>query len=93
MMLIYGCLIFIQKGAPVTGTVPGSVRLRSQRSRAVGRAGNTDEVSKYPVSQSLPAYLDFRELYPKSTDFGNYRSAVTLNVHICFSNSIFLKTV
>ena len=82
-MLIYGCLIFIQKGAPVPGTVPGSVRLRSQRQRAVGRAGDTDEDGKYPVSKSLPAYLDFHDLNLTSTDFGNYRSAISLNLHIC----------
>ena len=85
-MLIYGCLIFIQRSIPVPGTNP--VILRSQRKRDVGRTGNTGEDSKYPVSQSLPAYLDFRDLSPESTGLGNYRSAIILNPHICFSDSI-----
>lgn len=68
-MLISGCLIIMQKGTPVVGNVPAIVR--SQKKRAVGRAGDTDESSKDPVSQSLPAYHDFHDLNPKSTDLGN----------------------
>ena len=87
-MLIYECLIFIQKSTP--GPVPGDVPviLRSQRKRDVSRTGNTDEGSRYSVSQSLPTYLDFRDLTSKSTGLGNYKSEITLNLHICFSNSI-----
>ena len=67
-MLISGCLIIMQKGTPVVGNVPAIVR--SQKKRAVSRAGDTDESSKDPVSQSLPAY-HFHDLNPKSTDLGN----------------------
>ena len=48
---------------PVVGNVP--VIVRSQKKRAVGQAGNTDEISKYPVFQNLHAYHNFHDLNPK----------------------------
>lgn len=68
-MLISGCLIIMQKSASMVGNVP--VIVRSQKKRAVGRAGDTDESSNDPVSQSLRAYHDFHDLNPKSMDLGN----------------------
>ena len=80
-MLISECLIFMQKSTPVVGSVP--VIVRSQKKRAVSRAGNTDEISMQVSSFSnFHAYHDFHDLNPKSTDLGNYRSAITLSTHL-----------
>ena len=59
---------------------------------SVEQATLMDEDSKYPVFQSLPAYLDFHDLNPKSTGLGNYRSVITVNLHISFQIG-FHKTV